>query len=221
MILPLLSLLTGGGAALAAPTFVGAASNSGVSSASVTPHASTIAGDLLVGVIHFKDSDNTYSLTWPSGFTEIFNKIVTSGAGRSIIAVATKISSGSDGSQSFSWTGYSNAGVAILTARGQLGSNPITAYGSSITTASSTSIAIGSISPGKAALLLAIANGFDASSTWTPPGSMSEDYDFSAGSTGGLRCTLAHETVVAGATGTRTFTFSSSDDLSGILVAVE
>lgn len=214
-----MSAVGGGGAA---PSFIGVATGSGSSSANVTPHASTASGDLLVAVVQSLDSDASNTVTWPSGFTQIFNKTNNAGAAYFGVAVAVKVATGSEGSLSFTFNGFTDAGVSIITSRGQRASSPVAAYGSIVTTGFFvSSIAPTSISPGKAALLLGFAAGQDAAATWTAPGSMTEIYDFDSGRSGGNRCTAAYEEVPLGATGERTFTFSKSDTLGGILVAVE
>ena len=207
---------SGGGPA---PSFIGVATGFGSGSASVTPHASTASGDLLVAIVHCKDTNATNSVTWPSGFTEIFDRQASSGFGYSDIYLATKTATGSEGSLTFTFNAFSGGGVSIFTVRDWTAA--ISVYGAALTTASSTTVAAASISPTKSALLIGIASGFDAAKTWTAPASMAELYDFDSGASGGQRCAAAYETVSSGATGTRTFTFSGSDDLSAILVAVE
>ncbi|MCB2052283.1 MAG: hypothetical protein KDE63_12725, partial [Novosphingobium sp.] len=159
------------------------------------------------------------SFNTPAGWALEFDRPALSGGGSSIIACYSKVATqdGYNSVGSFSTSGASTGFVVILiTVRGA--KTGVTTIAPALTTATAATVALASISPTKPALICGAASGF-GSSAWTPPGSMTQA---GADSYGLLSSILAVETMNApGATGTRTFTFGSSDDLSGLLFTIE
>ena len=204
-----------------APQFIGANAFDGSSSVTAYQNALTQAGDTLVAVLFAKDgSPRDMSFNTPAGWELEFDRPIGSGAGSSIIACYSKAAtlSGYNSVGTFS-TSSANSGfvVILLTVRGvTVGVNTIAP---TLNAVDSNSIALASISPPKAALLCGAASGF-GSSAWTKPPSMTQAGQ--AANSIQLSSIVAFETVnAAGPTGTRTFTFGSADDLSGLLFTIE
>lgn len=120
-----------------------------------------------------------------------------------------------------SGTPHSDAG-GIIALRGADIVDPIDGSSTIVNTVAGTSVVLPSITTTvDGDMLLGLAGGH-ANTSWTAPGTMTEQWDNKSAGSSPVSSTAANELFgAAGATGTRTFTANSSTTNAGILVAVK
>ncbi|MDB5186710.1 MAG: exported protein of unknown function [Candidatus Saccharibacteria bacterium] len=187
----------------------------------VTKPSSIVAGDLLV-IVYATDSGDITSMTMPSGFTEIV--AITNGNGAGHLKVATKVATGSEPASYVVGT-PSNASVRLDVLSVQdVETSVAPAVASALTASSSTTHVAPSVTPtGPNDLLLSVAAAAYPSSvpttSWTAPSGMTEVTDSSPD--GWISATVARQALVSGAaTGTKTFSLSSSAAVLGLTASI-
>ena len=205
------------------------AGNSGAgnpNSLTLTPDASVQAGDLLVaGVEQAVDTD---SLSGPAGWTQAGSAVVgVSGGADFTLEMWYRIAQAGDGGTGFTWNSTTNQTMAgAVTGIFDDGglpwkSSPLDGTPSTITDAGGTTHATAgySTTENNEAVIWAVVGVRAASSgtSWTTPAPLTERADVSSGVGAIALASLIQAT--AGGVGSHLFTFSTTKDIAGSIVA--
>lgn len=173
-----------------------------------TKPSGTVDGDLLLALVYA----DTLTVTPPAGWT--------SEASSSGLFLFSRVASSEGASYQFT-TGFGNNNGTITRVTGASTTSPVAASDLYLN-ASATSAVLPSVGAGAAGsgLIQMVMVRTAGAATWSPPGTATEVYDADA-TGGGFRAAGGHETVGAGASGTRTWTSTASADyVMGAIFAI-
>lgn len=173
-----------------------------------TKPSGTVDGDLLLALVYA----DTLTVTPPAGWT--------SEASSSGLFLFSRVASSEGASYQFT-TGFGNNNGTITRVTGASTTSPVAAsdlyLNASATSAVLPSVVAGAAGSGLIQMVMVRTAG---AATWSPPGTATEAYDADA-TGGGFRAAGGHETVGAGASGTRTWTSTASADyVMGAIFAI-
>ena len=205
------------------PNVRAASSNSGNSAASITisKPVGTQQGDLILGTLAWQNGVNR-NIAPPSGWTAVPNTDYTDGNNVRIRAFYHFAGPSEPSSYTFTITGGAGPDLAggLISISGA-NASPIDASGGQVNTASSKNVTAPSITTASTYRLLVYAGAINQSTSFTPPGLMTEQYDVKT--TGQYKVSLEGATqglTSSGATGGRTGMAFTSGRGVALLIAI-
>lgn len=187
-------------------------------------------GDVLYLVIQLTSSTGTIDTL--TGWTVVEAQFASVGIASAKMMAWRRVASGEPASYTITWGAAGNTGraAAIMVAlTGVNNGTPQQDKANSTGSGSASSVAIPSVTPSTATMILGFAGAYTATTapsgivTWTPDGAMTEAADTSSANTtkSNASLELSYQSVSSGATGTRTSTGTLSNlSTCAVMVAV-